>query len=70
MQISSTLRAAIENAPIRQYQLATLANLHPSTLSKILNGSARLRRFDGRVLAVARVLGIDPSKALDDEDSR
>ena len=65
MEISLKLRRAIAESPLRQYQLATLAGLHPSTLSKALNGTARLRAYDRRILAVARVLNISPDDAFD-----
>ena len=70
MRISSKLRQAIAGSPIRQFQLATLAGLHPSTLSKALSGSARLRPYDRRVLAVARVLDIKPEDAFEESESQ
>ena len=70
MQVSDKLRQAIEAAPLRHYQLATLAQMHPSTLSKVLNQSARLRPFDRRVLAIARVVGVRPEEAFKVEGTK
>ena len=67
MQISSKLREVIAGSPLRQFQLATLAGIHPSTLSKALNGSTPLQPYDRRVLAVARVLGVKPEDAFEEK---
>ena len=67
MEISGKLRQAISESPLRQFQLAALAGIHPSTLSKALNGATRLHLWDRRVLAIAKVLGIKPAEAFEDE---
>ena len=67
MQISDKLRQEIAGSSLRQFQLATLAGIHPSTLSKALNGSTRLQPYDRRVLAIARVLGVNPEDAFEED---
>ena len=68
MQISGKLRQAIAGSPLRQFQLATLAGIHPSTLSKALNGFIDLQPYDRRVLAIARVLNVKPEEAFENDD--
>ena len=68
VQISTALRRALSTTPIRHYQLAALANLHPSTLSKLLHGGTKIREHDRRVLAIAKVVGVDPAEALEEQD--
>ncbi len=60
MQISQKLRAAIKLSPVRMYRLAQQAGLHPSTLSKLLNGIVPVRPGDPRVVRLGALLGLDP----------
>ena len=50
---------AVKLAPKRMYVIAHEARLHPSTLSKIVNGIDIVRPNDPRVVRVALVLGLD-----------
>lgn len=63
--ISETLRRAIKLHQKRHYQIAQEAGLHPSTLSKLLNGIIPVREDDPRVLRVAWVVGINPADAFE-----
>jgi transcriptional regulator with XRE-family HTH domain len=63
--VSRKLVEAVKLNRQRGYQIAHAAGLHPSTLSKILNGIERVSPGDPRVLAVCRVLGLAEQEAFD-----
>jgi len=63
--VSEKFIAAIKLNPLKSYQIAHLAGLHPSTLSKIINGIERVFPNDPRVLKVAKVLGLAPEECFD-----
>ncbi len=69
MQVSRRFIRAVREAPVRQYLIAHAAGLHPSTLSRILNGIDDVRENDRRVLAVARVLKLRPAECFRAADS-
>lgn len=66
--ISKRLIEAVKLAPMRSYRIAQQANLHPSTLSKIINGIESVKPGDDRVVRVAEVLGIPLSDCFAKED--
>lgn len=72
MRTSNLLRESVNRSGLRHFQIAALAGLHPSTVSKVLGGRARLCKDDPRALAIARVLGVTPEQTLqaDSEDVR
>ncbi len=51
----------------RGYQIAHAAGIHPSTLSKILNGIELVKPGDHRILALAAVLGLDQRECFETE---
>jgi len=55
---SKILIHALKLGAKRQYLVAHEAGLHPSTLSRLMNGIDRVKPSDPRILAVGRVLGI------------
>ncbi len=59
---------AVKLAPRRAYKIAQEAGIHPSTLSKILNGIDHVRCGDPRVVAVATILGLDSSVCFEKEE--
>ena len=59
---------AIKLSPTPAYRIAHEAGLHPATLSKLLSGAERVKRSDARVIAVGRVLGIDPTDCFAETD--
>ncbi len=63
--VSEKFKAAIKLNPLKSYQIAHLAGLHPSTLSKLMNGIERVMPNDPRVLKVAEVLGLTPEECFD-----
>jgi len=65
--VSRKLRETIKLHKQRAYQIAFEAGIHPSTLSKIMNGIDRVKFGDQRVLAVGRVLGIPDKDLFDDQ---
>ncbi len=64
--ISRTFIAAVKLSPHRSYQIAHQASLHPSTLSKIVNGIERVQSNDPRVISVANVLGLNHAECFED----
>ncbi len=56
--VSRRFVEAVKLAPRRAYKIAQEAEIHPSTLSKILNGIDPVRPNDPRVIAVGAVLGL------------
>ncbi len=64
--VSRRFVEAIKLAPMRSYKIAQAAGLHPSTLSRILNGIDLVRPNDRRVIAVAKILGLDPRECFDE----
>jgi lambda repressor-like predicted transcriptional regulator len=65
--LSKELAARIRLSPLRAYQIAQIAGLHPSTLSKLLNGIARPHPNDQRIVAVGRVLGLRPDECFESD---
>jgi len=68
--ISKKLREAVKLSPMKSYQIAHAANLHPSTLSRIVCGIERVRNGDPRVLQVGNVLGLRPEECFQSESKR
>lgn len=47
------------------YELAHKAGIHPSTLSKLINGIEQVRGEDQRVLRVGKVLGLSEEECFE-----
>jgi hypothetical protein len=62
--ISRKLWEAVKLSHLRAYQIAQRAQIHPSTLSRILNGIEDVRFGDPRVLKVAKVLHLNPDQCF------
>ena len=62
--LSQQFREAILISPLRQYQLARLVGVHPSTLSGWLNGIYPVRKDDPRILKLAEFLRVPEHKAF------
>lgn len=56
--ISENFINAIKLNKKRAYKIAQEAGVHPSTLSKILNGIVQVNVGDARVAAIGKVLGL------------
>ncbi len=67
MPVSRKLTDAVRCSSERQYRIAHKANLHPSTLSQLLNGIYPVKPNDPRVLAVGVVLGLSEEECFEAE---
>lgn len=56
--ISRKFREAIKLADLKAYEIAHEAGMHPSTLSRIVNGIDEVKPGDPRVIRIAKVLGL------------
>ncbi len=56
--ISRKLKEAIKLSEFKAYEIAHEARLHPTTLSKILNGIEEVKPGDARVMRIAKVVGL------------
>lgn len=65
--VSNVFIASVKLSPLRAYQIAWAAGLHPSTLSRIVNGIERVEVGDERVLRVGEILGLDPQQCFEME---
>lgn len=63
--VSEKLKIAILLNPKRAYQIAHEAGLHPSTLSKLMNGIEEPKPNDPRILKVAQVVGVRASECFE-----
>jgi len=63
--ISQELVKRFRLSPLRGYQIAQLAGLHPSTLSKLVTGIEHPKNKDPRIIAVGRVLGLKPDECFE-----
>jgi transcriptional regulator with XRE-family HTH domain len=64
--ISRRLRETVKLSDLKAYEIAHRANLHPSTLSRILNGIEDVKAGDLRVLRIAKVLGLKPDECFEE----
>ncbi len=64
--ISQRLRVAVKLSDLRAYKIAHKANLHPSTLSRIVNGIEKVTPGDPRVLRIAKTLGLSPAECFEE----
>jgi hypothetical protein len=67
VDISQKWRTAVKLSPMRNYRLAFKAGLHPSTLSKLLNGIEKIKPNDPRVLRIGRMLGVPDDECFSDQ---
>ena len=65
MSISRLLINSIKLSDLRAYRIAHAAGLHPSTLSRLMNGIEIPQKNDPRVISIGRVLGIPASECFD-----
>jgi transcriptional regulator with XRE-family HTH domain len=56
--VSRKLIEAVKLSDLKGYEIAHQAEIHPSTLSRILNGIEDVKPGDPRVLRIAKVLGL------------
>lgn len=66
-EISDRFKIAVKLSPTPAYKLAQLAGLDPSTLSKLTCGIVKVKANDPRILAVGRVLGLQPEDCFSED---
>ena len=69
MRVSQLFRNTVRLSNKRHYQIAHAAGLHPSTLSRLINGIEKIKKNDRRVLKIAAVLGLKTGDCFCDEES-
>ena len=67
--ISRKLRETIKLSNMKSYEIAHQAEMHPSTLSRIVNGIEDVMPGDLRVLRIAKVLGLSPEECFSSEEN-
>ena len=61
---SEKLIVAVKLNETRAYKIAHKADLHPSTLSKIICGICHIKENDPRVIKIGAVLGLSPEECF------
>jgi hypothetical protein len=64
MPISNKLKIAVRMSDLKSYEIAHRAEMHPSTLSRIICGIEKTKPNDPRVIAVGQVLDIPPEECF------
>ncbi len=64
--VSQKFKVAVKLGDRPAYRYAQAAGMDSTLLSKILNGIVPTRKNDSRVIAVGRVLGLQPEKCFQD----
>jgi len=57
--ISRKLKETVKLSELKAYEIAHRAGLHPSTLSRIINGIDDVKPEDPRVIRIAEVVGLE-----------
>ena len=65
LKVSKKFIEAVKLGDRPGYKIAQEAGLHPVQLSKVVTGYDRIWPNDRRVLAVAKVLGLDPEDCFE-----
>jgi transcriptional regulator with XRE-family HTH domain len=65
--ISRKLREAIKLSELKAYEIAHEAGVHPTTLSRILNGIEEVKPGDTRVIRIAKVVGLKPQDCFEND---
>ncbi len=65
--VSKRLRDAIRLSDRRAYIIAHEAGVHPSTLSRLINGIERVQPGDERVVKIGRVVGVPAKECFKNE---
>jgi transcriptional regulator with XRE-family HTH domain len=63
--ISRKVKEAVKLSDLKGYEIAHLAGIHPSTLSRIVNGIDEVKPGDPRVIRIAKVLGLRPEDCFE-----
>ena len=65
MLISRELWTAVKTSRRPHYKLAAAIGMHPSRFSRLLSGALDVPSGDWRVVQLARLLGVHPSRAFE-----
>ncbi len=66
MKVSERLWAAIKTSRQPAYRIAQEVGVHPSWLSKAMNGIERVKPGDPRIVAVGRIVGVPAGECFDE----
>ncbi len=69
MKVSERLWAAIKTSRQPAYRIAQEVGVHPSWLSKAVNGIERVKPGDPRIIAVGRIVGVPAGECFDEPTS-
>ncbi len=50
------------------YKIAQRAGINPNTLSRLVNGIDRLKPRDPQIIAVGKIIGLEPSNCFSDPE--
>jgi len=64
--VSERLWVAVKTSRRRAYKIAQEAGIHPSWLSKAINGIESVKPGDPRIISVGKILGIPESECFDE----
>jgi hypothetical protein len=67
IEISRKLYEALRLSDQLMYEIAHQADMHPTTLSRIMNGIERIKPDDVRVLRLGTVLGLSKAELFEEE---
>lgn len=65
--ISRKFVEAVRLSSRKHYQLAHEAGIHPTTLSKMLNGIEKVKAGDRRIIRLGEILGLSEDVLFDSE---
>jgi plasmid maintenance system antidote protein VapI len=65
--VSRKLVEAVKLSDLKGYEIAHQAEIHPTTLSRILNGIEDVGPGDQRVLRIAKILGLKSEECFERE---
>ncbi len=69
MKVSERLWTAIKTSRRPAYKIAQQAGVHPSWLSKAINGIEQVKPGDPRIVAVGRIVGVPAGECFDEPTS-
>ena len=67
IMLSQKFVSTIRLHNLRSYKIAQKAGIHPSTLSKLINGIEKIYPNDKRILRIGKVLGLKPVECFEGE---
>ena len=68
LAISNTLKGKVKLYNIPAYKLAQKAGVDPVVLSKLMNGIIQPKANDPRILAIAKIIGLNPDECFFEEN--